>query len=121
MFSDTLTITINGNAKVLTRINQDGYSSEYLARSPLDELKLKIRNTSYVDKARAGRKIDRHTVELVQTVFPTGSAISNTIRKAYTVLENEASDGTVEPLNFDLGFMGFFTSPNVTKLLNWES
>lgn len=121
MFADTITVTINSVAKVLTRINQDGYSSEYYLRGTLDDFRLKIRNTSYVDKTRGGITIDRHTVELTQTVFPVLPSTKSTVRKAYAVLENENADGVTDPLNFDLGFVGFFTSPNITKLINWES
>jgi hypothetical protein len=121
MFADTITITINAVAKVLTRVNQDGYSSEYLLRGSLDEFRLKIKNSSYVDKTRGGKAVDRHTVEFTQTVFPVSPSTVPIIRKAYTVLENERQDGSTEPLNFDLGYTGFFTSPNITKLLNWES
>lgn len=120
MFADTITITINSVAKVLNRINQDGYSSEYYLRGSADEFRLRIRNTQYTDKV-TGRAVDRHTVELTQTVFPIAPATIPTVRKAYSVLENQTQDGVTEPLNFDLGFMAFFTSANVTKLLNWES
>lgn len=121
MFSDTITVTINAVAKVLTRINQDKYSSEYYLRSAVDEFRMRIRHSSYSDKLRVGKVIDRHNVELIQTIFPVAPATIPTIRKAYVILENEASDGVTDPLNFDLGFAGFLTSGNVTKLINWES
>lgn len=121
MFADTITITINAVPKTLTRVNQDGYSSEYLLRGSDDEFRLTIRNTSFVDKARGGKKVDRHTCQLIQTVFPVAPATVSTIRKAYVVLENEAADGVTLPLQFDLGYMAFFTSANITKMLNWES
>lgn len=121
MFADTITVTINSVAKVLTRINQDKYSSEYLLRGTTDEFRLLIRHSNYVDKTRGGKKVDRHNVELTQTVYPVSPAVVPTIRKAYVVLENEYSDGTTDPLNFDLGFAAFLTSANITKLLNLES
>lgn len=121
MFSDTITVTINAVAKVLTRINQDKYSSEYYLRSATDEFRMRIRHSSYSDKLRVGKVIDRHNVELIQTIFPVAPATIPTIRKAYVILENEASDGVTDPLNFDLGFAGFLSSGNVTKLINWES
>lgn len=119
MFTDTVTITVNSVAKILTRINQDKYSSEYLLRGATDEFHLRIRHSSFTDKTR-GVTVDRHNVEFVQTVYatPTTSAIN---RKAYVVLENDNRDGLTEPLNFDLGFAGFLTSGNITKLVNWES
>lgn len=121
MFADTITITINSVAKVLTRVNQDGYSSEYLLRGADDEFRLKIRNTNYVDKTRGGASVDRHTCELIQTVFPVAPVTTPTIRKAYSVFENDRIDGVTAPLNFDLGFIAFFTSGNITKMINWES
>jgi hypothetical protein len=121
MFTDTITITINSAPKVLNRINQDKYSSEYLLRGTTDEFRLKIRHSSYVDKTRGGKVIDRHNVELTNTVYGVSPSFVPTVRKAYVVLENENADGVSEPLNFDLGFAGFLTSANCTKLINWES
>lgn len=119
-FADTITITINSVAKVLNRINQDGYSSEYFLRSSTEEFRLKLRNTSYTNST-TGKVTDRHNVELVQTVYAVSPATVPTIRKAYTVLENERVDGLTEPLNFDLGYVAFLTSANITKLINYES
>lgn len=119
-FADTITLTINSVAKVLARINQDSYGSEYFLRGTLDEFRLKIRNTSYVDKTR-GKTIDRHNVEFTQTVYPVSPATVSTVRKAYSVFENERTDGITDPLNFDLGFVAFASSANLTKLINYES
>lgn len=118
-FSDTITFTINSVAKVLNRINQDGYSSEYFLRSATDEFRCKIRQSSYAGSN--GKTVDRHNVELVHTVYPVSPATVGVVRKAYSVFENERPDGTTEPLNFDLGFVAFFTSANLTKLINYES
>lgn len=119
MFADTITFTINSVAKVLNRINQDKYSSEYFLRTATDEFRAKIRNSTYV--GTNGKTVDRHNVELQQTVYPVSPATQTTVRKSYVVLENERNDGITEPLNFDLGFVGFLTSPNITKLINYES
>jgi len=119
-FPDTVTVTINSVAKVLNRINQDQYSSEYFLRGTSDEFRLKLRNTSYTNSA-TGKVTDRHNVELVQTVYAVAPATVPTIRKAYSVLENERVDGLTEPLNFALGFVAFHSSANITKLLNYES
>lgn len=120
MFADTITFTINAVAKVLNRINQDAYSSEYFLRGTADEFRAKIRHTSYTNKT-TGVLTDRHNVELVQTIYPVAPETVNTVRKAYVVLENERPDGVTDPLNFDLGFVGFLDSANITKLINYES
>lgn len=119
MYADPQTITVNAVAKAMNRINQDAYSSEYFLRGSLDEFRLKIKHTNYVDKV-SKKTIDRHNVEFVQTVYATAT-VAQIVRKAYVVFENERADGSTEPLNFDLGFVGWFTSPNITKLLNLES
>lgn len=119
MFGDTITITINSVAKVLNKINQDGYSGEYLLRGTDDEFRLRIKHSSYTDKGR-GKVIDRHTVELVQTIYPDGDTPS-VVRKSYQVLENEHTDVDATVTDFAVGFDAFFTSTNIGKLLSWNS
>lgn len=120
MFADTITVTINAVAKVLTRINQDGYSSEYYLRSSTDDFRLRIRNSKYTDKKR-GVSVDRHNIELVQTVFPVAPSITPIVRKFYTVLENDSTNVVSEDAKFAVGLVGFLTEANLTKTLNWES
>lgn len=121
MFSDTLTITINAQAKILVRINQDNYSSEYFLRETDGEFRLRIRNTKYVDKTRGSISVDRHNVELTHTVYPVAPATLNTIRKTYTVFENQTGDALVNSSKFVVGAIGFLTEANVLKMLNLES
>jgi hypothetical protein len=121
MFSDTITITIDADAKVLNRINQDGYTSEYFLRESDGNLRLKLRNTSYKDKSRNGIGVDRHNIELVHTLFPVAPAVQPTIRKYYAVLENDQSDDVTLSAVFALGVVDFQTDVNLMKLLNWES
>ena len=121
MFTDTLTVTINAVAKVLNRINQDGYGSEYFLREATGTFTLKLRNSSYKDKTRGGVTVDRHNIELVHVVFPVAPATVNTIRKYYSVLENDLTDDIVSQAKFAAGISGFQTEANFTKLLNKES
>jgi hypothetical protein len=120
MFADPLVVTINAVAKNLTRINQDKYSSEYLLRTATEEYRVNIRNSSYTDKKR-GVTIDRHNMELVWTVFPVAPATLSTVRKCYTVIENQRGDTLVDPRNAALGILGVLTSGNIDKLMNFES
>lgn len=120
MFSDTLTITINSVAKILNRINQDGYSSEYYLRSATEDFRLKIRNTAFTDK-RYAVDMHRHNLEFVHTVFPVSPATVPTVRKYYSVFESPATDSVVDVSKFVAGITGFQTEANVTKMINWES
>lgn len=122
MFSDTLTVTINAIAKTLNRINQDKYSSEYFLRETAGEYRLRIRNTSYVDKTRpVPISVDRHNVELTHTIYPVSPAVNSTVRKAYVVCENDRGDTIVDPVEHWTGVMAFLTEANLTKLANFES
>jgi len=123
MFADPQTLTVNSVAKALVRINQDQYSSEYLLRSSTDEFRLTIRNTSYLDKKR-NVMIDRHNVEFVHTVFPVSPATLSTIRKAYTVIENQQGDTLTDPTYVASAMFAWLTAStnaNITKLMNFES
>lgn len=119
MFSDTITFTINSIAKDLSKINQDKYSSEYLLRETGSEYRARIRHSSFVDKAR-GVTVDRHNVELTQTIFAT-STDPQINKKAYIVFENDSRDAATSSQKFVAGYAAFMTEANVLKLVNWES
>lgn len=120
MFDSTITVTINSVAKVLNRISSDGYTSEYLLREATGDFRLKIRHTSYKRKQN-GVQVDRHSVELVETVYPVTLGEPSRTRKAYAVIEVDQGDTTTAAEKFSSGFMAFHNSGNLTKLINWES
>lgn len=123
MFADPQTITINSVAYSLVKVNQDGYSSNYLLRSSTDQYAFRIENKTYTDKKR-GVLIDRHTIELVQTIFPVAPSTLSTIRKTYTVIENQQGDSLAGPTLMSGGLFAWLTASNlanITKLLNFES
>lgn len=121
MFADTITLSVNAVNKVLNRINQDGYSSEYYLRSTLDEYRLFIRNTTISDKKRPGVVNDQHNVELVHTIYPVAPATVSTIRRAFVTLYNQQGDTLVDPAYDALALIAFMTSGNIAKLQNKES
>lgn len=121
MFSDPLTITINAVAKNLIRINQDAYSSEYRLKEATGEYRVKIRNTSYKDKARGGKSVDRHNVELIHELYPVAPAIYPTIRKDYHVFEMDVGDDMAIMAKVVAGLSAFVTEANATKMINFES
>lgn len=119
MFADPFVVTVNSVAKNLVRINQDQYSSEYLLRSATDEFRLKVRNSTYTPRGST-LKIDRHNVDLTQTVFATATTPAYT-RKMYVVIENQQGDTLTDPRNVALGLAAVLTSGNIDKLMNFES
>lgn len=123
MLADPTTITINGVGKALVRINQDGYSSEYLLRSATEEYRLKVRNNTRYDKAR-GVQIDRHNAELIHTIFPVAPATLSVIRKSYFVFENQNGDTVTDPVLELAGLCAWATAStnaNLTKMVGNES
>lgn len=120
MFADPAVVTISGAAKNLVRINQDKYSSEYVLRTATNEIRLNIRNSTYVDKKR-NVTIDRHNAEIVQTYFPVAPSTLSTVRKAYVVIENQRGDTLTDPRDVALGLLSFLTAGQIDKLMNFES
>lgn len=71
-FGSTLTLTVNSVAKVLNRINQDNYGSEYSLLSATDSWNLKIRHSKdAVDKD--GVVMLRHNFFLEHVTYPTST------------------------------------------------
>jgi len=103
-FADPAVVTINGSAKSLVRIRQDNYSSEYRLTTSTDEYRLNVRNDTRFDKKR-GVSIDRHNVEVIQTVFPVAPATLSTVRKCYLVVENQKGDTLTDPVNVAAGLL----------------
>jgi len=70
MFPSTITLTIATVAKVLNRVNQDSYGSEYQLNGALESINLKIRHSA--DAADGdGIVMKRHNVFVEYVIFPT--------------------------------------------------
>lgn len=70
MFSATITLTIGGDAKVLNRVNQDNYGSEYQLNGTAEAINLKIRHSvDSVDKD--GIVMLRHNVYIERVTYAT--------------------------------------------------
>lgn len=124
MFGDTITITVNSVAKVLVRIDDGNYSSEYLLRTTTEEFRLFIRNSKVVDKKRVGANMDQHNVEFIHTVFPVAPATLSTVRRCFATFLNQQGDTLSDPLNDALGFLAWLSASSgaaISKLQNFES
>lgn len=71
-FGATITLTVNAVAKVLNRINQDNYGSEYSLLTATDSWNLKIRHSTDSPDAD-GVTMLRHNVYLEHITYATGS------------------------------------------------
>lgn len=122
MFGDTITMTLDGSggtARVCSKINQDAYSSEYLNRNSTDEIRVKIRHS--VESLKPGQlyPIERHNVEVTQTVFATVST-PEFIRQAYVVFRNTKNDALVDVTNLNEALVFWLTDTVLDKLNIWE-
>lgn len=70
MFAATITLTIDGDAKVLNRVNQDNFGSEYRLNGDTEGISLKIRHsTDSVDSD--GIVMLRHNVFIERVTYAT--------------------------------------------------
>lgn len=118
MLGDTITVTVNAVAKALKKINQDGYSAEYLLRETTGEYRMKIRHSTDKGLLR-GETMDRHNVELAYTSFGVAPddgytvVVSSTLRNPTRITGTEVdqiSDGLAD-----------FVKANGVLIVGWES
>jgi hypothetical protein len=119
MIGNTITITVGVTDKVLTLINQDGYSSEYLLKDTASEFRLRIRHSK--TKATAAKpSYDRHNVELVETVYADGD-VDEFERKFYFVIEQKPDDLDVGNVDAMADKAIASTNAFLDSLMGWES
>lgn len=125
MFDNSFTFSIGGSNRVLTRVNQDKFSSLYRYRSAAMNIDLAIRHTDRPTPGKAGgAKTERHNVEMTITKFTVvdGVTISN-VYKAYFVMELETGTDD-EPARQGMARLAetFIDATGVmARLIQWES
>lgn len=102
MFANTLTITIDGVANVLTRINQDNYGSEYTKVDGTMTMTLKFRHSK---ESGAAGEVTRHNMFFEHVIFATPT----TDEKYYTVTATLRARKTSDPAWLSKITTGFTT------------
>lgn len=123
MFDNTFTLNLDGADRVLTRVNQDKFSSIYRYRSDEINAELLIRHTDRALPGASGIRVERHNVELTCTTFSTtdGVKIAN-VAKAYFVFETSTGSPVAIPQDMLTALAAaFMTDAVVARLANWES
>ena len=119
-FGSTLTVTVNAVAKVLNRINQDNYGSEYYLRAAADQYRCLIRHSKEAPLAD-GRRKDRHNVEITHTVFATSTTPEYVRTVSFTIRCYETDDLTNMGYLF-AGAVDYVDNATVQgDLLTWQS
>jgi hypothetical protein len=116
MFANTLTITIDGAAKVLNRVNQDNFGSTYTMKDTTGAMTLQFRNSQ--EKGTLG-PVDRHNMFFEHRVYPTPT-VAGKLYTASTVFR--MADGS-DPVYLQKLATGFITLLSAQKdgLINGES
>jgi len=123
MLTSPISMTIQGTARSLARVNNDNFGSTYraswLETTYKHELVLTIRN-SYQGKAGPSQ-LERHNVELKHSVTNnTNPGVVPSVSTAYCViLSPRTSDSVVA--SDALVALNVFSTANIAALVNWES
>lgn len=123
MLGETLTVTVGGSggtANVASRIQESGYSSEYLKKNTDDEIRVRVRHIR--ENARAGTTaLDRHQVIFTQFVYPTVAKPLGLTREVQFILRNDPTDAVTDVTNVGEALAFWLTTSNLDKLFGWES
>lgn len=117
MLSSPTTVTIDGAAHSLSKINQDNYGSIFRKIGTGVQYDLQVRHST--ENAKLGApKIDRHNVDLKYTTFDAEG--KPTVYQVYAVLRTpQGADPTIiEKLS--VGFNAWLTA-NDGLIIGWES
>lgn len=105
MLANTLTITIDGVANVLTRVNQDNFSSYYVKKDAVGEMKLQVRHSVEATSLKQPTPYDRHNVIFSNTVYATPT----TVEKSYTISHTMRIARASDPIVLEKTDVGFAT------------
>jgi hypothetical protein len=120
MLGNTLTIPQAGGDKVLVKISEQNYSSEYLLRNTLDEYRARIRHTKVGPTTARPYEADRHNFEIVHTIFQAGD-VPQYERKFYFVIETKPGDTATALADAVADLMILSTNAFLVSLNGWES
>lgn len=102
MFANTLTLTIDGTGRTLTRNNQDNYGSEYIFEDATEIITLKIRHDT---DNQFGKLTRRHNMALTRRIFGTPVADEKYFTTTATLRNRDGS----APVDLQKTQQGFAT------------
>jgi hypothetical protein len=118
MLASPTTITIDGTAHSLSRINSgEPYSSVYLKKATNLELRLTIRH-SFESAKNGAVKVERHNADLIHTTWDANGI--PTVTQTYGVFRTPQNVDPDRVADQQVGFNTWLTA-NVVALSNWES
>lgn len=116
MLTSPITVTIDGVAHSLSRINNDNFGSVYLKKVAGLELKMNIRHTR---EGKAGpSQFERHNIELIRT---TWDVEGNPVVTSCYVVGRQLPSADPSILAKDIAGLNAFVTANKDALVAWES
>lgn len=116
MLTSPITITIDGTAHSLSRINNDNFGSTYLKKAAGLEIRLDIRNAN--ESKSASGQMERHICDLQYTTFDVDG--KPTTIQTYTHLRFMRGSDPAVGSNVAKALSAFVTA-NIAAIANWES
>lgn len=116
MLTSPISITIDGTAHSLSRVNNDNFGSTYLKKAAGLEIRLDIRNAN--ESKSATGQMERHICDLQYTTWDVDG--KPTTIQTYTHLRFQRGIDPVSGSNVAKGLAAFVTA-NVAAIANWES
>lgn len=123
MLGDTLTVTLDGSggtAKVLSKINQDGYAAEYLLKEATMQHRALVRHSKESPKSN-GVNYDRHNVLFETFVYPTEAAPNGFTRQISMTIRCQPEDALADVVDLGEALTYWATDTIQGKLVGWES
>lgn len=117
MLTSPIAIDFGDGAETFHRINQDGYSSEYLARTSTMETRIKFRNTLSGSKSN---QTERHGVEILRIVYANGDTPEKRFQAFYTFVSPKGTD-VAEAVKLMVGLETLSGPTYTQQLANWAS
>lgn len=118
MLGDTISMTIGGTARVLSKINEGNGSSEYYLKISTGEFRVKIKHSKDRVSGNALPR-DRHVITLSEKIYPTPTTFELNRTCSVTIVGDYLDDAGLQADNL-VGLEGYVTKANAVKLINYE-
>jgi hypothetical protein len=113
-----LVLNYDGGTKTLVWINQDNYGSEYYLLEATQDFRVKIRHTR--ETAGKGKiALERHNVELTQTIFSTVDGVPDTVLQVYAVVRNSRTTAAADVAKLGDALTSFMDNTHIQDLVAW--
>ncbi len=116
--ANPIVLNYNSGTKSLVKINQDAFGSEYYLRESTQDWRIKIRHTKETAKSGSAA-LERHNVELTQTVFSTTLGVPDTVIQVYAVIRNAKSSTAADVAKLGDALSDFLDNTHYQDLTNW--